>query len=154
MRRNPFAVAAVLVLSVNTSNCNLTDPVDHPVAGFSHSVATFQCGPADGPATAILLARDPIEGLDPSRPYVRVVIQRQASALPGTAWIVGSMLGDVSAVYSTASGATEQARSGTVRITSVAAQERVEGNVELRFPSHVVSGGFSAPWIESFILCG
>ena len=152
--RNTLMLASVVLLTGNTTNCNLTGPVNPPWARFSHSVATFQCGPADGPATAILLARDPIDGLDPSLPYVRVVIQRAASALPGTEWVVETSPGDVSAVYITASGASEQALSGTVRITRVALHQRVEGSVALRFPSRMVTEGFNAPWIESFVLCG
>jgi hypothetical protein len=141
-------------LSGNTTNCNLTGPVNHPEAGLTHSVSTFMCGPADGPATAILLARDPIEGLQPSNPYVSVVIQRAASGLAGTSWVVGTNVGDVSAVYVAGSDQREDAVSGTVRINRVVAQERVEGSVELRFPSRDITEAFSAPWIEGFILCG
>ena len=152
--RNAIVLASFVLLSGNTTNCNLTGPVSPPQAGFTHSVSTFMCGPADGPATAILLARGPIEGLQPSNPYVSVVIQRAANALAGTTWVVGTNLGDVSAVYVTGSGQHEEAISGTVRITRVVAQERVEGSVDLRFPSRNVTEAFSAPWIESFILCG
>jgi hypothetical protein len=152
--RNTLVLASIVFLSANTTNCNLTGPVNHPEAGFTHAVSTFMCGPADGPATAVLLARDPIEGLQPSNPYVSVVIQRAASGLAGTTWVVGTSVRDVSAVYVTGSGQQEDAISGTVRITRVVAQERVEGSVELRFPSRNVTEAFSAPWIESFILCG
>ena len=152
--RNTLMLASIVFLSGNTTNCNLSGPVNPPEAGFAHSVSTFMCGPADGPATAILLARDPIDGLQPSNPYVSVVIQRPASGLAGTTWVVGTNLGDVSAVYVTGTGQHEEAISGTVRITRVVAQERVEGSVDLRFPSRSVTEAFSAPWIESFILCG
>ena len=152
--RNTLVLASIVFLSGNTTNCNLTGPVNPPEAGFTHSVSTFMCGPADGPATAILLARDPIDGLQPSNPYVSVVIQRAASALAGTTWVVGTNVGDVSAIYVTGSGQPEEAIAGTVRITLVVAQERVEGSVDLRFPSRGVTEAFSAPWIESFILCG
>jgi hypothetical protein len=152
--RNALVLASFVFLSGNTTNCNLTGPVNRPAAGFSHSVSTFTCGPADGPATAILLAREPIDGLQPSDPYVSVVIQRPASGLAGTTWLVGTNVGDVGAVYVAGSDQHEEAISGTVRITGVVAQERVEGSVELRFPSRTVTVAFSAPWIESFILCG
>ena len=152
--RNAVVLASFVLLSGNTTNCNLSGPVNPPEGGFTHSVSTFMCGPADGPATAVLLARDPIEGLQPSNPYVSVVIQRPASGLAGTTWVVGTTLGDASGVYVTGSGQHAEAISGTVRITRVVAQERVEGSVELRFPSRSVTAAFSAPWIESFILCG
>ena len=150
--RNALLLASFVFLSGNTTNCNLTGPVHPPEAGFSHSVSTFMCGPADGPATAILLAREPIDGLRPSNPYVSVVIQRPASGLAGNTWVVGTR--DAGAIYIPGPDQREEATSGTVRITGVVAQERVEGSVELRFPSRNVTEAFSAPWIESFILCG
>ena len=154
--RNTLVLASFVFLSGNTTHCNLSGPVNPPEAGFTHSVSTFTCGPADGPATAILLAPDPIDGLQPSDPYVSVVIQRPVSGLAGTTWVVGTNVGDVSAVYVAGSGQHEEATSGTVRIDRVVAQQRIEGSVDLRFPSPArsVTEAFSAPWIESFILCG
>ena len=149
-----LAFASLVVLA--TSGCNLSDPVNEPppLGELTHSVSTFQCGPADGPATAIMLARDSIDGLSPANPYVRVVIERPASELAGTRWSVGGgVLHDAGAFYFPSSEG-EQATSGTVRIDRVVAQERVEGTVDLRFPSRRVIEEFSAPWIEMFILCG
>ena len=150
--RHPVVLASFVFLALNTSHCNLSGPVPPPDGDFSHSVSTFMCGPADGPATAILMARDPIEGLQPSNPYVSVVIQRPARELAGTSWVVGTT--DAGAIYWDGSDQREEATSGTVRIDRVAPLERVEGSVELRFPSHTVTEAFSAPWIESFMLCG
>lgn len=149
-----LAFASVVVLA--GSRCNLSGPVNAPQGELTHSVSTFQCGPADGPATAVLLARDPIDGLAPANPFVRVVIQRPASELGGTSWTIGGggELQAASAFYSPAADEYEEASSGTVRIDRVVAQERVEGRVELRFPSRTVTEVFSAPWIEMFILCG
>jgi len=149
-----LSLASVLLLSANTANCNLTGPANHPQGEFRHSISTFQCGPADGPATAVLLARDSIDGLQPANPYVRVVIWHAAAELAGTSWIVGTSFDEALAVYVTGSGSSEQASSGTVRITRVVAQDRVEGSVDLRFPSRRVTEEFSAAWIEPFILCG
>lgn len=148
------AVALLVFLSANTTNCNLTGPVNHPLGDFQHSVSTFQCGPADGPATAVLLARDSFEGLQPTDPYVRVVILRAASELAGTSWKIGPSFDDAGALYHGGSANPEQATSGTVRITHVVAQQRIEGTVALRFPSRLVTEEFSAPWIEQLILCG
>ena len=150
--RHPLVLASCVFLAANTTHCNLSGPGNPPEAGFTHSVSTFMCGPADGPATAILLARDPIEGLQPSNPYVSAVIQRSASELAGTTWVVGT--GDAGAIYWDESDQREEATSGTVRIDRVVALERVEGSVDLRFPSHTITEAFSAPWIESFMLCG
>jgi hypothetical protein len=152
--RNTLVLASFVFLAGSTLHCNLSGPVNPPEGAFTHSVSTFVCGPADGSATAILLARDSIEGLQPSNPYVNIVIQRPASGLAGTTWLLGPNVGDVSAIYVADSSRLEQAISGTVRIARVVAQQRVEGSVELRFPSRTVTEAFSAPWIEMFILCG
>jgi hypothetical protein len=151
--RNTLVLASVVFLAGNTSHCNLSGPVNPPDADFTHSVSTLLCGPADGPSTGIMLARDPIDGLEPSNPYVRIVIDRAASGLGG-GWAVGNPLRNVRADYVAPDGQEEEAISGTVRIDRVVPQERVEGSVELRFPSRTVTESFSAPWIEMFILCG
>src|SRR6185503_2905673 len=71
--RNILVLASVVLLSGNTTNCNLSGPVDHPDGVFSHSVATMICGPADGPATGILLGQNAIPSpTELSYPYVRV----------------------------------------------------------------------------------
>jgi len=80
------------------------------------------------------------------------VIQRAASELAGTTWFVGTT--DAGAIYFTGPDQREDATSGTVRIDRAVAQQRVEGSVDLRFPSRTVTEAFSAPWIESFMLCG
>ena len=151
--RHPLVLASFVFLAGNTSHCNLSDPVKAPDGDFSHSVSTLMCGPADGLSTGILLARDPIDGLQPSNPYVRVMIERPASEVSGR-WVVGSPLRNVSPVYFTGEGQHEEATSGSVQIDRVVAQEKVEGSVELRFPSRTVTESFSAPWIEMFMLCG
>lgn len=148
------SLVSVLAVSAGTINCNPGRPVSQPQGDFRHAVSTFQCGPADGPATAVLLARDSIDGLQPADPYVRVVILRAAAELQGTSWIIGTSFDDAGALYYSGSGDPEQASSGTVRITRVVAQQRVEGTVDLRFSSRRVTEEFSAPWIEPFILCG
>ena len=151
--RHPLVLASFVFLAGNTSHCNLTGPVPMPVGDFSHSVSTLLCGPADGISTGIMLARDQIEGLEPTNPYVRVRIDRPASEVGGR-WAVGNPLRNVSAVYVTPEGRTEEATSGSVQIDRVVPQERVEGRVDLRFPSRDVTETFGAPWIEMFILCG
>jgi hypothetical protein len=152
--RNTLVVASIVLVSANTSNCNLSGPVNQPQGDFRHSVSTFQCGPADGPATAVLLARDSIDGLQPTDPHVSVVILRAAAGLQGTSWMIGTSFDDAGALYFSGSGNPEQATAGTVRITRVVAQQRIEGSVSLRFPSRMVTEDFSAPWIEQLILCG
>lgn len=152
--RNRLVLTSIVLLSANTTSCNLNGPVHQPLGDFRHSVSTFQCGPADGPGIAVLLARDSIEGLQPANPYVRVLILRAAADLPGTSWNVGSSFDQAAALYYGGSGNPEPATSGTVQVTRVVPQERVEGTVDLRFPSRRVTEEFSAPWIEQLVLCG
>jgi len=154
--RTPLVLAALLLLSGNTSNCNLSGPVDNPAAGFSHAVSTMICGPADGPATGILLGENPIPSpLEPSYPYVRVSIWEPVTQLKSL-YILSSTSGNVSAQYFTSAGQFVSATAGTVRIDRVGPNNRIEGSVDLRFPApgQTVTEGFTAPWVESFILCG
>ena len=150
--RNSLVLASIVLVSATATSCKSTGPVNEPE--FRHAVSLPQCGPADGPATAVLMARYPFEGIEPGNPYVRVLILRAAADLPGTTWHVGSITDDAGALYYSASGDPEQVTSGTVRITTVVPQQRVEGSVDLQFPSRRVNEDFSAPWIEPLILCG
>src|SRR5262245_5916770 len=153
--RRTLVLASFVFLSGNTTTCNLTGPVEHPEAGFSHAVATMICGLADGPATGILLGQNPIPSpLEPSYPYVRVSIWQPVGTLKSL-YVIDATQGDVSAQYFLSAGEFLTATTGTVRIDRVSSNNRIEGSVDLRFPGgKAVTEGFSAPWIESFILCG
>ena len=149
-------LASFVLLSGNTTNCNLSGPVDHPNGEFSHSVATMICGPADGPATGILLGQNPIPSpTEPSYPYVRVSIWQPVGQLKSL-YVIGGTSSEVSALYVASANEFVAAASGTVRIDRVGANNRIEGSVDLRFPApgQAVTEGFTAPWVESFILCG
>lgn len=149
-------MASVVLLSGNTTNCNLSGPVNHPNGEFSHSVATMICGLADGPATGILLGEHPIPSpLEPPFPYVRVSIWQPVGQLKSL-YIIGGTSSEVSALYVASANEFVTATTGTVRIDRVGANNRLEGSVDLRFPApgQAVTEGFNAPWIESFILCG
>src|SRR6185503_19181979 len=154
--RNPLVLAAFVLLAGNTTNCNLSGPVDHPNGVFSHSVATMICGPADGPATGILLGENPIPSpLEPPFPYVRVSIWQPVGQLKSL-YVIGGTSSEVSALYVVSANEFVAATTGTVRIDRVGANNRIEGSVDLRFPApgQAVTEGFNAPWVESFILCG
>lgn len=154
--RNAIALVTVVLLAGNTSHCNLSDPVDHQDGVFSHSVATMICGPADGPATGILLGQNPIPSpAEPSYPYVRVSIWQPVTQL-NSLYIIGGPSSAVSALYVLSANEFVTATTGTVRIDRVGANNQIEGSVDLRFPApgHAVTEGFNAPWIESLMLCG
>ena len=154
--RSPLVLAVLVLLSGNTTNCNLSGPVDHPNGVFSHSVATMICGPADGPATGILLGENPMPSpLEPSYPYVRVSIWEPVTQL-NSLYILSSTSGNVIAQYFTSADQFVSATAGTVRIDRVGPNNRIEGSVDLRFPApgQAVTEGFTAPWVENLILCG
>ena len=123
-----------------------------PKAPLSHSAAMRWCGPADGPATVIVLANEPVQSPDPLYPSVFMMILDGVSALPGRAF---SVTGDsAGATYVVKPGQSESAIFGRLTIISVDSANTVRGTVVLRFPSRVVDMQFTAPWIESLMLCG
>lgn len=119
--------------------------------GFSHAVAMFTCGPADGPATAIVLAREPISSAQPAPPYVWVTIWLSVTELAGRSFAVD---GEATGWYQTGPSSHELATAGTVHVDAVTDDLTVHGVVDLRFPSGRVVRGFSAEWRQSSVLCG
>lgn len=144
--RSASVLLACTVVAAALS-CDLIGPQDFP-----HAVATFNCGPTDGPATAILLASRPIESLQPSYPFISVDIWQPLSSLPGTVWRVGNS--EAMMRYFTGPGEFQWAAAGSVRIDRVGTDNRVEGRVELRFPPRFLSEDFSAAWVERLVVCG
>ena len=126
--------------------------VSGPPEGLSHALATNTCGPADGPATWIYLAGDPIEGVQPSSfPYVRIAIWRGVTELAGGSFRVDT---DVSGVYFTGPNTFEIASRGSVAVERVGTDYRITGVSDLRFPSRRVVGTFTADWVQLELLCG
>jgi hypothetical protein len=122
-------------------------------ADFPHAVANFQCGPADGPATGITLASQPVSPAGPEFPYVVIMIEQPLSALEGRTFLVGSG-GTAGATYVAGPNAYESASMGRVIIGSVDADSTIHGNVSLSFKSRRVIDGFNAVWVRRTVLCG
>ena len=143
------ALPSLLIVLVLSLACSVfTGPADLP-----HAVATFQCGPADGPATGITLARQPIPPAGPRFPYVVMMIEEPLSALAGRTFLVGSG-GTAGATYVAGSNAFESASTGRVIISSVDADSTIHGEVSLSFSSRRVIEAFRADWIPRTMLCG
>ncbi len=126
--------------------------VQSPVGPLQYASATPSCGPADGPAVAILLSGNPdVTSAYPSYPLVRVAIWRSLSEARGkTVQLVGD---NGFAAYSRSADDIVGATRGSVTID--AGTEAVTGTVDLTFPNREpVRGRFSAVWIERQILCG
>jgi hypothetical protein len=110
------------------------------------------CGPADGAATSIYLAGEPIEGVEPSSfPYVRITIWHGVMELAGGSFRVDT---DVAGLYFTGPNTFEIASSGSVTVERVGAGYRIDGVSDLLFPSRRVLGTFSANWVQLELLCG
>jgi len=137
---------SVLALALGCSG--LTGPADFP-----HAVASFQCGPTDGPATAITLASQPIPPAGPTFPYIAMMINEPLSALAGRTFLVGSG-GTAGATYIAGPNSYESAAVGRVIIGSVDADSTIHGEVSLVFSSRRVSDNFNAVWIQRTVLCG
>ncbi len=137
---------SVLALSLGCSV--FTAPGD-----FSHAVANFQCGPADGPATGITLASEPIPPAGPKFPYITIMIEQPLAALAGHTFLVGSG-GTAGATYIAGPNSYESAAMGRVIVASVDADNTIHGNVSLSFSSHLVIDDFTAVWIQRTVLCG
>jgi hypothetical protein len=122
-------------------------------ADLPHAVAHFQCGPADGPATAITLASQPIPPAGPEFPYVAIMINEPLSALAGRTFLVGSG-GTAGATYIAGPNTYESASMGRVIIGSVDADSTINGEVSLSFSSRQLVEDFNAVWIQRRVLCG
>ncbi len=140
------SLLSVLALSLGCSA--FTGPADFP-----HAVASFRCGPADGPATGITLASQPIPPTGPTFPYVAIMIEEPLSALAGRTFLVGSG-GTAGATYIAGPNSYESASTGRVVIGSVDADSTIHGSVNLSFNSRRVLDMFHADWIHRGMLCG
>lgn len=146
MRSTPFVIAVAALVGLS---CDVTGPKD-----FSQAVWAVQCGPADGPATLIVLSNGPIGSLEPNFPYLSVTIWHPLDSLTGTAWHVDGSDAHVSARYVTGPAKYQNASFGTVRIARVGTDYQIDGRITLRFPSRFVADEFSAVWLQRAVLCG
>lgn len=142
-----LAVAVLLALLLGCGD--ITPPPD----GLGYAQATSRCGPADGPMTAITLARGPMfpPSLSPIfLPFVSITIDRSLAEVGGT-WNVGDAA--LNAVYYPQSQTYETATLGHVTVDRILPDKTIVGSVQLRFPSRTVTGSFSAVWFETLELC-
>jgi hypothetical protein len=128
-----------------------SDGISGP-AGFNHAAASAACGPADGPATAIYFAPDPIGSLEPSGVYARVAVPVAVSNLVGF-WPVG-INSESGAVLHLTNTDLQTADSGFLIVKSVSADNTITGAVDVFFPNHQhVTGDFTATWLPQLASC-
>ena len=151
VRRNGRLVALSLLLACNS------DRVLLPPQGLKYAAAVASCGPADGPALLIVLARDPTNGPAASAPYVRIYIP-DATNVDGHARAVSGPHAEASVSFVTTDSPTrmvaELARSGIVVADRSSTNNSIVGFVDIVFSTAGrLSGGFQAPIFPSTSLC-
>jgi len=145
----PFKPLMHLSIFAALAACDLFGPTP----SLSHAAAMFWCGPTDGPATAIVLAQEPVQSVPAPYPRVSVMIWQSVTDIAGHIFTVTSGAA-AGAVYFPSPDKIESAISGTIMIRSVDAAKTVRGAVSLQFPSRIVETPFTAPWINNGMLCG
>jgi hypothetical protein len=147
-----FRVARMAVVVAVAVACD-SDSVFTPIRHFEYSAATRQCGPADGPATAIFLSHDAVGSTEPSSPFVRIYIPVAVEQLSGDVWQLSEGAEGTAWFHSTDTN-SEVAKSGYMIVAAVGSDRTVQGSVYLEFPNAGrVSGAFAAPWIQSTVIC-
>jgi hypothetical protein len=149
-----FRKARMAVVVAAALACD-SDSVFAPIKHFEYSAATFQCGPADGPATAIFLSHDAVGSVAPSAPFVRIYVPVAVEQLSGDVWQLSEGSADGTAWFHSSDASSEVATSGYMIVAAVGSERTVQGSVYLEFPNAGrVSGAFAAAWIPRTIMCG
>ena len=147
-----FRIARVVVVVAAAMACD-SDGVFEPIKHFEYSAATFQCGPADGPATAIYLSHA-VGSIDPSAPFVRIYVPVAVEQLSGDVWQL-SQGSEGTAWFHSTNASSEVATSGYMVVAAVGSNRTIQGSVYLEFPNAGrVSGAFAATWIPGSVVCG
>ena len=148
-----FRMARITMVVAVTIACQ-SDGVSPLFRDFVYSAATRQCGPADGPATAIYLAPQPVGSIEPPTPFVRIYVTVAVEQLSGHVWQLSDGSSEGAAWFHSTDASNEIATSGYMTVSSVGSDKTVEGSVYLEFPdAGRVSGGFRATWIPGTVLC-
>lgn len=143
---NGFAVGASLVAA---TACGLFESKPF----FSHSAATYGCGPAGAPTMLnILLAEKPIQSVPPPAPYISIVLTPSPDTLAGRIFVITGN-GQMAARYYPWPGVIQAASSGSIAITSVDSTKAIAGVVDLQFPSWTVTARFRAAQIPTGVYC-
>ena len=149
-----FRKARIALLVAAAMACD-SDSVFEPIRHFEYSAATRQCGPADGPATAIYLTHDAVGSIEPSAPFVRIYVPVAVEQLSGDVWQLSEGSADGAAWFHSTDASSELAASGYMIVAAVGSDRTVQGSVYLEFPdAGRVSGAFTAAWIQSDVICG
>jgi hypothetical protein len=148
----PRYLGTLILLAAACNSDRLVKPVD----GLPYALATPSCGPADGPATIIVLASTPVELPQPSVPYIQVFVPRRfTESTRGDVFEIGDDINENSNAWFYRSGVeTKSARRGEVGITALRGNQ-LTGYVDLEFPDGArIRGAFSATFHSVATFCG
>ena len=135
--------------------CRDGSPLE-PLSALTYVTAIPSCGPADGPATVILLASAAFELPQPSAPYIQVFVPRRfTESSSGEVFEIGENFDEEANAWFYRSGVeTQSATRGEVGITSLR-ENTLTGYVDLVFPDGVrMRGSFIASWQNRETFCG
>ena len=117
-----------------------------PEDSILFAAATFECGPADGPATAIYLMPEPVGPLPLSGAFVRVYVPVGVDHLTGR-WTVSDGITDAAGWFHSDDDQYEPATGGSLDVTAVNADNSIEGVIDLHFDkAGHLKGPFKADW--------
>ena len=139
----------IVVLGLAVVACDASS-IPGPPADLEFAAVTSSCGPADGPAVEIFLVPEAMSALPPQTPYVRVMVWRSLAELDGQRWELTGSDAEGGAWHHPTENEFELATYGVLIVNRVTADQTVEGEVNLVFPSgRHVWGGFKAIWFSA-----
>jgi hypothetical protein len=136
----------IIVLAVGCDSDRIDD--------LTQAAVMRACGPADGPAVTILLARSPVDFADPTPPYVRIYIAESLETLAGRSWTVGGSGAEAGAWYHRTATDQEPALAGHVSVVAVGTDNSVEGWTDITFSNGRIQNTFRARFVATTHLCG
>jgi hypothetical protein len=129
-------------------------PVDPATSRpLEFSIASRDCAPTGGPATAFYLATARIDSIQPLGTYLRITVWEPPGRLAGRTWSVAGdrRLGDAALCISEA---CEPVASGRISVERMTDDTTLTGVVDLVLGrGEEIRGGFTAGWRSRTIGC-
>ena len=146
--------ALILVMTWNAGCSASSDlsPLPSPPQGFAHAYAAPSCAPWDGYAVSIVLRGDPLDPADSlieggDQPQLRVAIYPRDATRLGPRTYRWPRQPEEASGARCEGGRCEPARTGWIRIRSIAADSGLRGEIELQLSGGATfRGGFTAVW--------
>ena len=148
---------SLLLLATTVALAACGDVITSPDL-FPSAIAQRTCGPTDGPAVNILLARDSVATLGAPRLAINLTLWRGVGALPGRRFLLAQDSDDgFASLTSVPVGLSSLwvPLTGRVDIRRVTSDTSIVGFVDITFPDgERFARTFTARWQSASILCG